>query len=188
MTKLWAKMYDVDGDGNLEVLQLSEDDPTTLFTPEACEHWFEVPDGTAIGSVLEDSTKQWWTGGDWLDRRIANNPPPTGEGDSDYVPAAPDLHEGAVTALSITNPGNHYADASVRQQYNIDPHGQGLVAEVFYDQSTGQATSATVHNGGWGYTVGQSFMVKEGMDMFSWDRKNPTWTVVTVTAINESTT
>jgi hypothetical protein len=183
MTNLWAKMYDTDGDGNLEVLQLSEDDPTTLFTPEACEHWFEVPDGTTIGSVLENSTKTWWTGGDWLDRKIANSPAATNEGEDGYVPAAPSLMSGAVTALSITSPGDNYDDASVRNQYNIG-EGQGLVAEVLYNQATGQATSVTIHNGGWGYTVGQTFNVESGMNMLAWDRKNPTYTVVTVTAIH----
>lgn len=184
MTKLWAKMYDVDGDGNLEVLQLSEDDPATLFTPEACEHWFEVPEGTTIGSVLEDATKQWWTGADWLERRIANNPAPTGEGEPDYIPPAPSLMAGAVTALSITSPGDNYDDASVRNQYDIGEEGKGLVAEVLYNQATGQATSVVIHNPGHGYTVGQTFNVTTGMNVLAWDRKNPTYTVVTITAVH----
>lgn len=181
MTKLWGKLVDTDGDGNKEVLQLSDDDPTTLFTPEACQFWKEIPEGTAIGSVLEAATQKWWTGAAWLEKRIAESPPP---GDPDIAPQ-PLLRDGEVTAVSITSPGSNYADANARDQYDID-EGQGLVVEVFYNQDTGQATSATIHNGGWGYTVGQTFTVKRGMDMLAWDRKNPTWTVLTITAVHTS--
>lgn len=182
MTQLWAKMVDTDGDGNKEVMQLSDVDPTTLFTPEACEFWQSVPEGTAIGSVFEVTESKWWTGAAWLERKIENSPPPD---DPDVAPE-PLLNPGTVTAVSITNAGDNYADASVRNQYNIG-EGQGLVVEVFYDQATGQATSATIHNGGWGYEVGQTFRIEQGMDMFAWDRKNPTYTVVTITAVHTPT-
>jgi len=184
MTQLWAKMVDTDNDGNKEVLQLSEDDPTTLFTPEACEFWQEVPAGTAIGSVLHATTNVWWSGADWLEKKIAESPAPDGSGDPDYVPPAPDRDVGGVKTVTITNAGDNYADSSVRNQYDIGA-GQGFVAEVHYDQSTGSATSVTIHNPGRDYEVGQTFRVEQGMDMFAWDRKNPTYTVVTITAVQE---
>jgi hypothetical protein len=183
MTQLWAKMVDTDGDGNKEVMQLSDEDPTTLFTPEACEFWQAVPEGTSIGSVLHASTGVWWTGADWLEKRIAESPAPDDSGNPDYVPPPPDPHEGGVKALSITNAGDNYADASVRNQYDIG-EGVGLVAEVHYNQSTGSAESVTIHNPGRGYEVGQTFRIEQGMDMFAWDRKNPTYTVVTITEVH----
>ena len=184
MTQLWAKMVDTDNDGNKEVLQLSEDDPTTLFTPEACEFWQEVPEGTAMGSVLHTATNIWWTRADWLEKKIAESPAPDGSGNPDYVPPAPDHDEGGVKTVTITNAGDNYADASIRNQFDIG-EGQGFVAEVHYDESTGSATSVTIHNPGRGYEVGQTFRIEQGMDMFAWDKKNPTYTVVTITAVHE---
>ena len=184
MTQLWAKMVDTDGDGNKEVLQLSDDDPTTLFTPEACEFWQEVPEGTAIGSVLHAATNVWWTGADWLEKKIAESPAPDNSGDPDYVPVAPDIDVGGVLSIGITNAGDNYADTSVRSQYDIG-EGIGLVVEVHYNQSTGAAESTTIHNPGRGYEVGQTFKIEQGMDMLAWDRKNPTHTIITITSVKE---
>ena len=182
MGKLWGKMIDTDGDGNLEVVQLSDDDPTTLFTPEACEFWFEIPEGTAQGSVKDSKTGKWYTGMEWFEKKAAEAAPPGPD-----EPAMTPLHEeGSVLELQIVNPGDHYNIPSVRNQFDIED-GMGLVAEVFYDAEHDNASSVVIHQAGMGYKVGQEFKIEEGMDTFSWDRKNPTYTIVRITKVHTET-
>jgi hypothetical protein len=187
MTKLWAKLFDTDGDGNVEAIQFSDDDPITLFTPEACQYWHEVPLGTAQGDVLEKTTGTWWKGADWLEKRISESAPPV-----ENPVIVPYVFPGGVLAVEIVSPGSNYMEESVRDQYDIeDPSGNpenrafGLVLEVKFDPETEGAISTIIHQGGQKYQVGQTFTVKNGRDLINWDRRNPTWCVIRITEVQE---
>jgi len=177
MTNLWAKLYDTDRNGNLEAVQLSDDDPSTLFTPEACQYWHAVPEGTAMGDVLEKETGTWWKGADWLDKVIAESPPP-----GEDAPAVPNIFEGGVLAVEIVAAGSNYIESSVRDQYDIE-ESQGLVLEVMFDPKTEGAVSTVIHNPGKNYQVGQTFNIHHGRDLQTWDRRNPTWCTIRITEI-----
>lgn len=65
---VWAKVV------NDEVMQVFEDDPTTLWHPDALEFWKQVPDHVAEGWKYKNG--KWISGGQWLEEFQAENPPP----------------------------------------------------------------------------------------------------------------
>ena len=179
MTKLWAKMMDIDGDGNLEIVQTHDEDPAGLWHPDALVNWREVPAHLTVGAVLETTTNEWWSGADWLEKTLANA----------TDPEAPPLIEpkplkGSVTKLKIKEAGANYETPPVREQYDIG-NGKQLIATVTYDSTTESAVSVEINSAGWGYEVGQTFMVEVGMGR-DWDRKNPTYTVIEVETVYDA--
>ena len=172
MTKLWAKMIDTDGDGNLEAVQLHDEDPAGLWHPDFLDAWREVPPNTAIGSVLESSTGTWWTGADWLDKKLAD------ADDADAPPLVTPSFKGAVTKIKIKDAGANYEIPFVRNQYDTET-GENLVIIVTYDETTESATSVEIIESGFNYEVGQTFRITEGYGR-DWDRKNPSFTVIEI--------
>jgi hypothetical protein len=178
MTKLWAKMIDTDGDGNLEAVQLHDEDPAGLWHPDFLDAWREVPPNTAIGSVLESSTGTWWTGADWLDKKLAE------ADDADAPPLVTPPFKGSVTKLKIKEAGANYEIPFVREQHDIG-NGRQLIANVTYDPITESASGVELIAGGWGYEAGQTFTITVGMGR-DWDRKNPTYTVVEIEEVYDA--
>lgn len=177
MTKLWAKLVDTDGDNNLEVLQLSDVDPATLWHPDFLHQWQEVPADAAIGDILESSTKKWWKGADWLNKRLSEAAPAPVEN------LNPPKFKGAVTKIKIKNSGANYEIPFVRDQYDLG-EGTGLVVSVTYND-VGSATKVDIFHEGRGYNVGQTFNIEQGFGR-DWDRKNPTYTVLEVEEIYDA--
>ena len=178
MTQLWAKMVDTDGDGNLEAVQLHDEDPASLWHPDLLAAWQEVPPDTAIGSVLETSTGKWWTGADWLSKKLA-----AAEA-VDVQPPEAKPFKGSVTKVKIKDAGANYEIPFVRNQYDIE-NGKNLIVVVTYDPSTESATSIEIIDGGYNYEVGQTFRIEEGYGR-DWDRKNPTFTVIEVEEVYDA--
>lgn len=178
MTKLWAKMMDIDGDGNFEIVQTHDEDPAGLWHPDALVNWREVPSNLAIGSVLETTTNVWWTGADWLEKTLAKAT------DADAPPFEVVPFKGSVTRLRIKEAGANYETMPVRDQYEIGM-GRNLIATVTYDSTTESAVSVEINESGWGYEVGQTFNITVGMGR-DWDRKNPTYTVIEVAEVYDA--
>jgi hypothetical protein len=173
----WAKMVDSDGDGNFEIFQLHDENPSGLWHPDALEFWREVPDEhAAIGNVFEESSQTWYTGVAWGEKKTAESPRP------DVAPQPIPVPLGAVLELEITNAGSNYETPPVRSQYDIED-GVRLVATVTYDQQTESAVSVEINNPGEGYQVGQTFKIDVGYGR-DWDRKNPDYTVVRIKRVN----
>jgi hypothetical protein len=173
----WAKMVDSDGDGNFEIYQLHDENPSGLWHPDALEFWREVPDEhAAIGNVFEESSQTWYTGVAWGEKKTAEAPSP------DATPQPIPVPLGAVLELEITNAGSDYETPPVRGQYDIED-GVRLVATVTYDQQTESAVSVEINNPGEGYEVGQTFKIDVGYGR-DWDRKNPDYTVVRIKRVN----
>ena len=173
----WAKMVDSDGDGNFEIYQLHDEDPSGLFHPDALEFWREVPDEhAAIGNVFEESSQTWYTGAAWGEKKTAEAAP------EDVGPQPVPIPLGAVLELEITNAGSNYESPPVRNQYDIED-GVRLVATVTYDQVTESAVSVEINAPGEGYKVGQTFKIDVGYGR-DWDRKNPDYTVVRIKRVN----
>ena len=179
MTKLWAKMMDIDGDGNLEIVQTHDEDPAGLWHPDALVNWREVPAHLTIGSVLETATNEWWSGADWLEKTLAKAPTPDAAVLFEVNPA-----KGSVTKLKIKEAGANYETPPVRDQYDIGS-GKQLIATVTYDSTTESAVSVEINNAGWGYEVGQTFTIGVGIGR-DWDRKNPTYTVIEIEAVYDA--
>lgn len=178
MTKLWAKMVDTDGDGNLEAIQLHDEDPTGLWHPDFLAAWQEVPADTCVGDVLETSTQKWWKGADWLDKKLADCPPPQ------TVPATPvNKNKGNVVSVRIKEAGENYEIGSVRNQYDIGD-GEGLVVTATFDE-TGGCSNVEIHGRGYSYEVGQTFKISEGFgpDM---NRRNPTYAIIEITEVYDA--
>jgi len=173
----WAKMVDSDGDGNFEIYQLHDEDPSGLWHPDALEFWRQVPDEhAAIGSVFEESTQTWYTGAAWGLKKTAESPKP------DVAPKPIAIPLGAVLELEITNAGSNYETPPVRNQYDIED-GKRLVATVTYDPLTEKAVSVEINDAGEGYKVGQTFIINVGFGR-DWDRKNPDYTTVRIKRVN----
>jgi hypothetical protein len=173
----WAKMVDSDGDGNFEIFQLYDENPSGLWHPDALEFWREVPDEhAAIGNVFEESSQTWYTGVAWGEKKTAESPR------LDVTPQPIPVPLGAVLELEITNAGSNYETPPVRSQYDIED-GVRLVATVTYDQQTESAVSVEINNPGEGYEVGQTFKIDVGYGR-DWDRKNPDYTVVRIKRVN----
>jgi hypothetical protein len=173
----WAKMVDSDGDGNFEIYQLHEEDPSGLWHPDALEFWREVPDEhAAIGNVFEESSQTWYTGVAWGAKKTAEAPSP------DATPQPIPIPLGAVLELEITNAGSNYETPPVRNQYDIG-NGKRLVATVTYDPLTESAVSVAIDDAGEGYEVGQTFKIDVGYGR-DWDRKNPDYTTVRIKRVN----
>jgi hypothetical protein len=173
----WAKMVDSDGDGNFEIFQLHDEDPSGLWHPDALEFWRQVPDeNAAIGNVFEESTQTWYTGAEWFDKKAALAVP------HDTPPKPIPIPLGAVLELEITNAGSNYETPPVRSQYDIGD-GTKLVATVTYDQQTEKAVSVEINAAGEGYEVGQKFKINVGFGR-DWDRKNPDFTEVRIKRVN----
>jgi hypothetical protein len=172
MTKLWAKMMDIDGDGNLEVVQTHDEDPVNLWHPDALVHWREVPSHVDIGFVLETATNVWWAGSDWLEKTLAK----ADESDAPPLETAP--FKGSVTKIKIKEAGANYEIPFVRNQYDTET-GEKLIVIVTYDETTESATSVEIVDSGFNYEVGQTFRITEGYGR-DWDRKNPTFTVIEI--------
>jgi len=179
MTKLWAKMMDVDNDGNLEVVQTHDEDPANLWHPDALVSWREVPPHVSIGSVLETTTDIWWSGSDWLEKTLAKADDP----DID-PPVEAKPFKGSVTKLKIKQAGENYETPDVRDQYDIGT-ARGLIATVKYDSTTESAVSVEINDGGYGYEVGQTFSVNVGFGR-DWDRKNPTYTIIEIESVYDA--
>jgi hypothetical protein len=174
----WARMI-ADDNGVFEVTQLHDEDPTGIWHPDELENWREVDDSVAHGDKL-DADGKWHKGGDWTARQI--------EEASKLIDAGPlapvRRPHGHVTKVELVNAGSNYETPAVRQQYNIG-EGQGLVVEVDFDPTTEKATGTPIiHDGGWGYEVGQEFQIKVGFGR-GWDRKNPDYTTVRITEIHD---
>jgi hypothetical protein len=173
----WAKMVDSDGDGNFEIYQLHDEDPSGLWHPDALEFWREVPDEhAAIGNVFEESSQTWYTGAAWGLKKTAEGP------QLDATPQPIAIPLGAVLELEITNAGSNYETPPVRNQYDIED-GVRLVATVTYDQLTEKAVSVEINSPGEGYKVGRTFKIDVGYGR-DWDRKNPDYTTVRIKRVN----
>jgi hypothetical protein len=173
----WAKMVDSDGDGNFEIYQLHDEDPSGLWHPDSLEFWREVPDEhAAIGNVFEESSQTWYTGAAWGLKKTAESPKPDAAPQETLIPL------GAVLELEITNAGSNYETPPVRNQYDIED-GIRLVATVTYDQDTEKAVSVEINSPGEGYKVGQTFKIDVGYGR-DWDRKNPDYTIVRIKRVN----
>ena len=178
MTQLWAKMVDTDGDGNLEAVQLHDEDPATLWHPDLLAPWQAVPPDTTIGSVLETSTGKWWSGADWLTRKLEQAEA------ADVTPPETKPFKGSVTKLKIKNAGANYEIPFVRNQYDIG-NGKNLIVVTTYDSTTDSAASVEIIDGGYNYEVGQTFRIEEGYGR-DWDRKNPSFTVIEIEEVYDA--
>lgn len=181
MTKLWAKMVDTDGDGNLEVVQTHDEDPSGLWHPDFLSAWQEVPSTVSIGYVLEKDTGVWWSGSDWLERKIENSPAPL---DPDVVGDTGPIFKGAVTKVKIVSQGDNYDVGYVmRNQYDVG-NGTHLVLSATFDEYGEKLESVTIENHGQGYEVGQQIQIKEGFSP-RWDKRNPTYAIIEIEEVKD---
>ncbi len=68
---IWAKVV------NDEIIQTWEEDPSSLWHPDALQNWEQVPDDVNVGWKRKNG--QWITGAQWLEEHQAENPlPPPG--------------------------------------------------------------------------------------------------------------
>jgi hypothetical protein len=172
----WGKLVDTDGDGNLEVVQTFDEDPVNYWHPDLLEPWREIPITSVVGSILESTTNKWWSGAEWLDKKLSEVIP-------EIESPPPPLEQGRVTQIRIKDPGANYDIPFVREQYDIED-GSHLVVVIDYDPIEDIAINATIIDGGRGYQVGQTFRVEQGFGR-GWDPKNPTYTIIEITEIEE---
>lgn len=65
---IWAKVV------NEEIIQTWDEDPSSLWHPDALVNWEQVPDDVNVGWKRKNG--EWITGAQWLEEHQAENPPP----------------------------------------------------------------------------------------------------------------
>jgi len=166
---IWGRVIDN------QVFQEIDIDPTTLFTPEECVFWQELPEGVTVGSIFFED--RWWTGAEYLDEMQKRNPPAPEE------PPALSNPLGAVLEIEIVETGQNYVPISeTTGQYDSET-GKQLVLTIKVNE-TGAVSEVVIRATGNGYQVGDAFEYRDNYDI-SWNRINPTYAKFKVVKVQE---